>query len=52
MALKPESFFAVSGQAEILRYFPFAILHLSFVIAGTAPRESMTNDKCKMANEK
>ncbi|HEV2667086.1 MAG TPA: hypothetical protein VG324_19350 [Blastocatellia bacterium] len=33
-------------------HFPFAILDLSFVIAGTARPAAMANDKSKMANGK
>jgi hypothetical protein len=33
-------------------HFPFAILGLTFVIAGTARRAAMTNVKPKMANGK
>jgi hypothetical protein len=33
-------------------HFPFAILDLSFVIAGTARRAAMENGKCNMANGK
>jgi hypothetical protein len=43
---------------RVITYFPFAILHLLFVIARTAHRVAitnevaMTNDKCNMANGK
>ena len=32
--------------------FPFSILHLSFVIGGTARRAAISNDKCNMENGK
>jgi hypothetical protein len=36
----------------IVFHFPLAILDLSFVIAGTAYRAAMANDKRNMANGK
>jgi hypothetical protein len=44
----------MSEQVEILRrfHFPFSILGLSFVIAGTVRRAAMSNEKCNMENGK
>jgi hypothetical protein len=44
----------LSGQTEILRrfHFPFSIIPMSFVIAGTGRRAAITNDIGIMENGK